>query len=261
MELWSFTPHIKLTSSMQRFDRLGDSRVLYSIEATRDFTVGEHRILKGDIGGWVESVDSVKDGSWVAKDSAVFDNSVVDGNSIVLGNSYVRATTIVGRSHIENSNLLSSNIESSIIKSSNVSESTVNDSVIDSHADIYSSVITISRISKYVTVNISDVKNTVLRNAVTLGNIEKPQHSFTLGPIGAEDSIVHLYRSREDCRSDHTLVVGCWTGTIDELMDEVNYRRNFVWSTWNDMTEDTMDKLEQQYVDLIPLLRAMKDSW
>lgn len=55
-----------------------------------------HRLYDGDRqGGWVESLDNIKNGSWVADEAEVYGDAIIDNGSIVAGHARVFDEAIV----------------------------------------------------------------------------------------------------------------------------------------------------------------------
>jgi carbonic anhydrase/acetyltransferase-like protein (isoleucine patch superfamily) len=65
----------------------GKEVVLHQIQATED--IPSQSLTKGDIGGWIQSYDNLKDNAWVGENAKVFENACVYGNARVYANAYV----------------------------------------------------------------------------------------------------------------------------------------------------------------------------
>lgn len=233
---------------------------LHRIRATRDFFVGSHAIAKGELGGWVDDIDCIEDGSWVADDAIVCDGSTLKVKSHVSGNSEVHSSHIV-ESTVENTSVV---FESEVVKSTidhaYVTRTNAKKSLIMPGADINDSVIEHSRINRGLFVTESTIKNARLCFHAHDACVEIQQHTFMVDPMGSELSRVTLHRTRNENGYSHTLRVGCWTGTVDELMDEVEQRREAEWR-YLDAKEEDKDIMVEQYKALEVLLQTIMMGW
>lgn len=66
---------------------------LHRIRATRD--LDNRNVKKGDLGGWVESLDNIQDNGWVADEAMVYDGAVVNGHGTVSGKAEVHGPNAV----------------------------------------------------------------------------------------------------------------------------------------------------------------------
>lgn len=83
--------------------------------------------------------------------------------------------------------------------------------------------------------------------------VEKPWHLLLVGPIGSENVTATLYRTKN---GKHSLVVGCWSGTLGTLMAGVKRRRNG-WSA----DELTQAVWTAQYKALKAMGKATVARW
>jgi hypothetical protein len=83
--------------------------------------------------------------------------------------------------------------------------------------------------------------------------VERGDHCVTVGPVGSECVGATLFRADG---GRHVLVVGCWTGTLDTLMDEVERRRAY-WAA----DTATQDRWVAQYAALHALGLATASGW
>lgn len=99
----------------------------------------------------------------------------------------------------------------------------------------------------------------VTANAMFEGEarVSNVRHYLNLGPFGSEDVGVTL--SRADNEEGNMLVVGCWTGTVDGLMEEVTRRQSEEWD--DEYTEAFQSLLLTEYQILEELCRARMKSW
>ena len=92
-------------------------------------------------------------------------------------------------------------------------------------------------------------------NARVSGNaqVEQTSHYLVVGPIGSEGVTATLFRTKN---GKHSLVVGCWTGTLGKLSAEVK-RRSAGW-----VAEDsTQEVWVAQYKALKALGKATITQW
>ena len=70
-----------------------DGRILYRIEATKDFS----DVKKGDLGGWIEKEDNLsqKGDCWVYSNACLFNNVVVKDNAQIHGNARIYDDTYI----------------------------------------------------------------------------------------------------------------------------------------------------------------------
>ena len=255
--------YIRLTGQKKTLPLSGGKSVtLHRIQALRDFHLTSASVKKGDLGGWVEDISNVQDGSWVADEAMIY-SSTVGGCSFVGGttsvvDSIIRDSSIVlGDSIVHGSELVSTSVSDAFTTRSNLRHTRVNPG-----ADIWDSSVYTSLIKDRVYVATSTIVNTRLAFHVVDANIETSQHAFMVDPMGSEESRVVLYRTKsENEHSSHTLRVGCWTGTVDELMDEVASRRAVYWSHDSELTEANNDIMFKQYEALKVLLDTIIEGW
>ncbi len=91
-------------------------------------------------------------------------------------------------------------------------------------------------------------------NAEVFGNAElaNRQHILTLTPIGSESVTATLTRDE----AGHTLRVGCWSGTVDQLAAEVE-RRSAGWSA----PPEVRHQWRGEYSALEAMCRARIAGW
>lgn len=255
--------YIRLTGQRQELPLSGGKSVtLHRIQALRDFHLTSASVKKGDIGGWVEDITTIQDGSWVADEAMIYEGSTVAGRSLVAGTSTVYGSTVrdgsivMGDSTIHESELVGTSIISAFTTRSNVSHTRI-----DAGADIWDSVISMSLVKERIYAASSTVVDAVLAFHVTDAHIEKSQHTFMVEPMGSEESRVVLYRTKGENGHAHTLRIGCWTGTVEELMDEVVSRRVLYWNHNSGLTEANMDLMVKQYEALKVLLDTIIEGW
>lgn len=73
----------------------GNKKVkLYRIRATRD--IKEHGVKKGDLGGWIKTVENMPGyNSWIADEAKVYGNAQIKRNALISGNAEVRGRAII----------------------------------------------------------------------------------------------------------------------------------------------------------------------
>lgn len=67
--------------------KMGDL-TLHRIEATERFSVGDHFVIPGDKGGWIEKESNLQENAWV--DGLVYGDAVVTGNARIFDNGTIR---------------------------------------------------------------------------------------------------------------------------------------------------------------------------
>lgn len=83
MEEMKTERHFKLTDQTLNYD----GATLHRIEALIDLP--QHNVKKGDLGGFIEREDNLRDDAWVAGNAMVYDNAEVYGNAIVSDNAVI----------------------------------------------------------------------------------------------------------------------------------------------------------------------------
>lgn len=84
--------------------------------------------------------------------------------------------------------------------------------------------------------------------------IHKTSDYMSIIHIGSEDVDIMLVRTE----FGYHLNVGCWHGPLEELMDEVQLRRE---QDWNNVSETIKDLWEAQYKAFIPLAESYIAIW
>lgn len=82
--------------------------------------------------------------------------------------------------------------------------------------------------------------------------VAEREHLLVVHPIGSERVAATLYRTL----TGHTLAVGCWSGTVDDLAAEVE-RRSGNWSS----TDADHERWKAEYGALEAMCRARIAGW
>jgi len=167
------------------------------IRATRD--IPNAGVRKGDLGGWIESAEltngdaRVSGNAWVSGDAQVYGNARVSGDAWVYGNAQVSGDAwVYGNARVYGDARVYGNAWVS------------GDAWVYGDARVYGNA-------------------QVSGNARVYGNawVERTWDYMAVGPIGSENVTATLVRTE----TGHLLNVGCWTGTLETLADEVARRR------------------------------------
>jgi len=75
--------HFELTSEKIRYR----GKTLYRIRAIKKISV--HNVKKGDLGGYVESLDNLSDNAWVSGKAMVYGNAKISENALIADNAVV----------------------------------------------------------------------------------------------------------------------------------------------------------------------------
>lgn len=154
-KIWTLTDEQKLASD--------GVTVLHRIQATKDFSyVYGVDVVKGELGGWIESENNLEGNSWVGDhgevygrakvvDSAVVESAIVKddarvahdscvrGNAQIMGSSYIENSIITDNAHIDDFAVIE---KSAVDGYSSVSgESYIRDCTCSGNAHIVSSII------------------------------------------------------------------------------------------------------------------------
>ncbi len=250
---------------------------LYQIRAIEDISRGG--IKKGDLGGWVESVElsnghpRICQDAWVAGDAQiignarVLDNAWVSGNALISGNAQISDEAqvsdgawisgdarVFGNAHIFDKAHVFGNAQVSgrarIFGEAEIS----GNAWVCGKARLRDGLVHSGDSPVYGEAWISGDAQ-VFGEARIFGNarIEHFWQLLILAPIGSEDATACLYRTKDN---RHELVIDCWTGTLDTLMDEVERRR----TSWEG--DAAMHELwVTQYEALLALGKATVARW
>ena len=236
----------------------------YRIRALQDNMVIGSK--KGDLGGYVESEDNlsqygdswifddavVKGGSMVFRDAWVSGNSVVRGGSLITDNAAVGGDAVLdercevsGRSRVRGAvNMFSSKVsEGTVVRSMGNVVLTIRDTDFSDWASVACSG----------TIRNSKIKRAYLHGRLNMenANIEHSSHVFQMSPVGSEGVDLTLYRGD----TGPLLVVGCWSGSLSELMPEVRRRRR----NWPERVP--AEKVYKEYKIINSLLKAKASDW
>lgn len=196
-------------------------------------------VSTGTWGGYVEREDNLRGEAWITEGSIIQDYSVVGGRALVRGGSIIRGGAyVVGDAIIYNSTLED---EAHVSDDVFVSNSTIRGAAVKGNLRVENG----SEISG---------DDTYLRGYGTLvgAQIGESSHLLEVLNIGSEGVVASIYRTAKG----HTLSVGCWTGTLDDLMDEVD-DRSHGWMG----THRQMSAWRDQYRGLLWMGRATVDMW
>lgn len=113
---------------------------VYQIKALVDLP--HHKVNKGDLGGWIEDYNSLKDGAWVSQqasvmnDGRVFEEAHVSGHAIIDNSSVFKTAHVRGWAIVENNSSVYGNAY--VMDHSTVNNSTVAGNVVVSdHAIVH----------------------------------------------------------------------------------------------------------------------------
>lgn len=206
----------------------GGDRV-YTIRAKEDLP--EFHVAAGELGGQVSgqhNLVSNRDNrrGWIYPGSRVTGAAVVTGGATVMGESRISGPVVVTR----HSNLVDVQAISPYITFSNA-------------------IVRKSHFAPLTHLEVRDLPSGEMRNA----QISDASDMFRATGFGPEHVDAMLYRTT----TGNTLIVGCWTGTVGTLMDEVEERRAEVW----DLSTRTADQWEAEYRALTQLLTLRAQSW
>ena len=216
------------------------------IRAIRD--IPRAGVTAGDIGGWIESAELTNGTARVSGDAWVFGDAQVFGNAWVYGNAWVSGNARVsGDARVYGDARVSGNAwvygDAWVYGNAWVSgDARVSgDAWVSGDAQVSGN----ARVS-------GDAR--VYGDAWVSGDarVELTRDYIAVGPIGSEGVTATLVRTKDG----HLLNVGCWTGTLETLPDEVAKRRK----SWGGATADH-DVWQAQYDALTALGRATAQRW
>lgn len=84
-------------------------------------------------------------------------------------------------------------------------------------------------------------------------DIGDTRHVMSVGPIGSEDVTAELVRTKD---GGHLVIIGCWDGTVDTMMDEVRVRSQY----WG-VSATERDTLIEEYEHLHKLFKKRIALW
>lgn len=246
---------------------------LTRIRATRDFSTAYINIKEGTLGGYVASEENLADNAWLDETCRIFspDTRVTGGSLLknrvnVSGTAEITNSKLSTRINIGGDDIL---VSGSVI-SSGVElhrKITVFNSFLNSFGNrsgelmLYDNVhLSNSRImGSGMVAHDCKIFNLWIKNKLDIqggARLDEQAHLLTLGPIGSEDVTAHLFRTFGE--TGHKLTVGCWSGTLDSLMDEVALRRA---TEWSEEGASLWPHWESQYKLLYAMGKEQVEMW
>lgn len=187
---------------MSRFELTSESKVcpngieiLHRVRALVDMP--GFGVRAGDLGGWVGDASCIRQGAWVGNEAEVYSGGYVMGEAYVGGHAVVERDGWVGdRVRVLDSARVSSlsEVQGCVLVDG--------DTLIDCPEPV--------RLG---------------RARLTDALIRSSNDYMCVEPIGSEASTALLYRMRSRRPGNYSLSVGCWSGTVDELIPEAARRR------------------------------------
>lgn len=224
---------------------------LHRIRATED--LAHHYVHKGELGGYIEHQKNLRGQGWVMGDAIVRDHAIVNNQAMIRDEAVVKDYAVVtGRAVVAHYAVVCD-------RGTVTGDATVTyNSRVEDDADIYGSArlagTAIVRGMGRVWGRVSVTDNAIVEGAVGgdaaltrnahvhpgakihgttwLGldaDVKLPHHTVTIGPIGFESVEATIYRSFDGEKVDARVRIGCWTGELDDMLTEVNRRRNSHW--------------------------------
>jgi len=234
---------------------------LSRIRATRPIPhVG---VLAGELGGWIYGYHNLADQAWVSGEAIVDDNARVSdyahvtdharlyAKAVVREHAFVADDSVVG-GRAEVSGYAGLWGETGVRESAKVYDrAQAHNTQIFGEARVYGNARLYSGTRVYDYAQVFGNARIATRVAINgTARLETTQHYLHLGPIGSESGYVLLLRTSEG----HSLRIGCWNGTIDELAEKVEDRSK----DWYDEYVP-LGKMEYTIVEM--LVRARLRSW
>ena len=203
---------------------------LYRIRATED--IPAHGVVAGDLGGFVESVDNLSGNGWVSDDARVYGNAWVYGNARVYGNAEVYGNAwVYGNARVYGEAWVQG------------------EALVYGEARVYGEALVAGEALVYGEAQVSG-KARIYGYA----HLTEIRHVQQVIGIGSEDRTATFFRT---LGGGHTLDIGCWSGTLDTLSEEVTRRREVCWEA----EESTKDAWVAQYDALQVLCEATMKLW
>ena len=258
-------------------------RTVYRIRAARD--IPHHNVAAGTVGGWVESLDNIAEQAWVADDAVVSEQARVSGHALVSTRAQIGdEAQVTDWAHVVDDAVVRNRARVSGHAQVRQRGQVLGDVYVCGGAVILGDAALFDRVHVEGSACVKGtaavhhdarikgsacVRGVILEDAVVSGYVHVPygakvgggdrllvpQDILVLGPIGSESVTVTLARNRS-AASGHALRVGCWTGEIDTLAQEVE-RRAMDW--------DARDRDErawrEEYAALESLLRIRVNRW
>jgi hypothetical protein len=234
---------------------------LRRIQATRD--IPEIGVSAGDLGGWVESV--LVDGTpRLSGQGWVFDNGQVYGNGRVSDRGMVRDNAqVFGNGHVagggwvfEHGQLYDDGVvygEARVHGNSRVHgrARVSGGGRVFGFAVVFGDAIISGQVCGTSWVS-GDAQILYSARVHGAGRVDSSADVLVIAPVGSSNNTVTLFRSS----NGHGLYVGCWAGTIESLMPEVERRRKH----WTGSRAEQAAWL-QQYRDLYADGKALISTW
>ncbi len=196
----------------------GHGAVLYRIRAVEDIPL--HCVRKGDLGGFVEKIENLSGNAWVFDDAQVYGYAQVFGDAQVSDDAQVYGDArVYGDSHV------------------------YGDARVYGYAQVFGG----ARVSGYARVS---------GDALVYGDghLTEARHVQQVIGIGSEGRTATFFRT---LGGGHILNIGCWSGNIQTLMEEVARRRGVYWEA----EESTKDAWVEQYDALKLLCEVTMKLW
>ncbi|WKD60900.1 hypothetical protein CCICO_04315 [Corynebacterium ciconiae DSM 44920] len=205
-------------------------QTLHRIRATRELR--KRGVRAGDLGGWVEFEGNLQDEAWVSGNARVYGDARVSGNAWVSGTAWV-----AGDAEVSGNARVSGDAE--VHGEAEIS----GDAVACGQARVYGNTVMSG------TAQVHGDAEVHMR-----ARLESKQDILIIEPIGSEDSTITF--ARQENGHPQIITIGCWTGPLDEMADEVQ-RRSEKWVG----TDDEKQRWIAEYELVEKLCRARMKKW
>ncbi|MFC4223086.1 polymer-forming cytoskeletal protein [Lysinibacter cavernae] len=232
---------------------------LYRIRATAD--IPAQRVTRGDLGGWVESLETSAGEPRLSDNAWVFDNASVYGDARISGNAAIRQDAqVFGEARVSGDAIVSGKAqiwgtadvsgESWVAEIARVYEQArVTDRArVRDRAWVFGEAVIQESAVVGGTALVRDSaavrgKAQIIGPSQVRGNAELTEswHSLALGPIGPHNATLTVNRTRDD---GHLLELQGWTGTIAELRTDLQHRPAAFWESQGLSRSDGLTQFE-----------------
>ncbi|AKK06884.1 hypothetical protein CMUST_12940 [Corynebacterium mustelae] len=282
-------PHFTFTGATQVFA----GHTVHQIKAR--INLPHAGVVAGDIGGWVETTDSLRDNAWIFDDACVYQGAQVTGDAIVRGN-----VAVFGHAHIGESAVVEGSGEirdyarvygcaqvqgrGSVVDHSHVygwatvsENATVSEGAqIYGHAHVAGNaaisggahVCGQSHIAGSATLSNGSVVcgHAVITGEVAISGgaqvsatarIEHYDDILIINRTGLVEDTITVFRTDDQGSSNHVIAMGKWRGTIESLQFEISHPRHGS----GERSDFEQDRLQAEVHALIPLLNTRIEQW
>jgi acyl-[acyl carrier protein]--UDP-N-acetylglucosamine O-acyltransferase len=234
---YEFTGEIKNFRRLQYYKK---TSVLHQIVATED--IPQHNVKKGDIGGWIEKYDNLKDNAWVGDNAMVLDNACVYDNARVIQKAYVSGNAqVYGNARVYGNAEVGEDarVYGDVYVYDNALIGTTAEIFGDVHIGGYAHIFANAQV-------FGDER--ICGTLYIMDDVEFDKHAFIktkddycyFSGFGSENRSTTAYKTKD---GSVRIVCGCFNGTIDEFEKRIKN------------TYDEQIKYYEEYLTILKLIK------